>query len=65
MLQSPADTRAAKKALARTYDHASYRNPWAVVEDYRKVQQAPARYLKKGAGTLSVKTDIPRSRLQP
>ena len=35
MLRTATDTRAAKKALVRTYDQPSYRDPWRVVQDYR------------------------------
>jgi hypothetical protein len=65
MLQTATDTRTARKSLVRTYDHPSYRDPWRVVGDYRRVQQAAEQYPDESAGVLSTKPDIPRSRLQP
>lgn len=53
------------RALARTYGHRSYDDPWEVVTDYARVMEAKERYPKKGSAALSTLLDLPRSRIRP
>ena len=64
MLESPIDTRAAEKALVRTYAHPSYRDPWNAVTDYERVTQLAADQPSLSPGDLSTETDTLRGRLQ-
>ena len=65
MLRTATDTRAAKKALVRTHDQPSCRDPWRVVQDYRRVQRAMADHPDEASSTLSSEVDLPRGRIRP
>jgi hypothetical protein len=58
MLRTATDTRAAKKALVRTYDQPSYRDPWRVVQNYRRVRRAMADHPDKASSALSSEVDL-------
>lgn len=53
------------KTLARTYEHPSYQDPWDVVLDYQRVQEATAEHPEKGSHALSSIVELPRSRIRP
>jgi len=65
MLRTATDNRAAKKALVRTYDQPSYRDPWRVVQDYRRVRRAMADHPDEASSALSSEVDLPRGRIRP
>ena len=65
MLRTATDTRAAKKALVRTHDQPSYRDPWRVVQDYRRVRRAMADHPDKASSALSSEVNLPRGRIRP
>ena len=65
MLRTATDTRAAKKALVRTYDQPSYHDPRWVVQDYRRVQRATADYPDRASSTLNSEVNLPRGRIRP
>lgn len=53
------------RALARTYRHRSYDDPWGVVVDYRRVMDARERDPDAGSAALATRLDLPRSRIRP
>ena len=65
MLQTATDTRAAKKALVRTYDQPSCRDPWRVVQDYRQVQRAMAGHPDKARARSVPRSILSRGRIRP
>lgn len=64
MLRTATDTRAAKKALVRTYDQPSYRDPWRVVQNYRRVQRAMTGHPDKASSALSSEVNLPPRRIR-
>ena len=65
MLRTATDTRAARKALMRTHDQPSYRDPWWAVQDHRRVRRAMAGHPDKASSALSSEIDLPRGRIRP
>lgn len=53
------------RALARTYSHRSYDDPWEVVTDYVSVMEAKDRHPDKGSAAIATLLDLPRSRIRP
>lgn len=51
-------------ALARTYNHPSYDDPYEAVEDYNRVIEAAAENPNKGSAALSKVVELPRSRIR-
>ena len=53
------------RALARTYDHPSYADPWEAVLDHRRVMDAAANHPDRGSQAIASMLEIPRSRIRP
>lgn len=51
-------------ALARTYNHPSYEDPYEAVQDYNRVVEAAAEHPNKGSTALSTVVELPRSRIR-
>lgn len=51
-------------ALARTYNHPSYEDPYKAVQDYNRVVEAAAKHPNKGSAALSTLVELPRSRIR-
>lgn len=51
-------------ALARTYNHPSYDDPYEAVQDYNRVIEAAAKNPNKGSTALSRVVDLPRGRIR-
>ena len=65
MLRTATDTRAAKKAPVRTYDQPSYRDPWRVVQDYRRVRRVMTDNTDEVLSALSSEVDSPEGGFGP
>lgn len=52
-------------ALARTYGHRSYDDPWEAVLDYWRVMEAAEAHSTEGSAALASRLDLPRSRIRP
>lgn len=55
---------AVTEALARTYNHPSYEDPYEAVQDYNRVIEAAAKHPNKGSTALSGIVELPRSRIR-
>jgi hypothetical protein len=62
---SPTDPPELARALARTYNHPSYEDPWGIVEDYKRVQQYHAEHPGDGSHVVAQALELPRSRIRP
>lgn len=51
-------------ALARTYNHPSYEDPYEAVQDYNRVVAAAAEHPNKGSTALSSLVELPRGRIR-
>lgn len=51
-------------AFARTYNHPSYEDPYAAIQDYNRVVEAAAKHPNKGSTALSRIVELPRSRIR-
>ncbi|WP_141212700.1 hypothetical protein [Halorubrum sp. Ea8] len=51
-------------ALARTYNHPSYEDPYEAVRDYNRVVEATANNPNKGSTALSTIVELPRGRIR-
>ena len=51
-------------ALARTYNHPSYEDPYEAVQDYNRVVEAAAKHPNKGSAALSTVIELPRGRIR-
>lgn len=52
-------------ALARTYSHPSYADPWECVQDFRSVHDYRATHSQAGASKIARSLELPRSRVRP
>lgn len=52
-------------ALARTYHHRSYDDPWDAVLDYWRVMDTAQENPEKGSAALATMLELPRSRIRP
>lgn len=52
-------------ALARTYSHPSYADPWECVEDYQRVLEYTGARPDAGSTAVASALDLPRSRIRP
>jgi len=64
-MPAPVDRTAFEHALARTYNHPSYDDPWEVVEDYQRVQTYAARHPNAGSYAVGRALNLPRGRVRP
>jgi hypothetical protein len=64
-MPAPVDRTALEHALARTYNHPSYDDPWEVVEDYQRVQSYAARHPDAGSSAVGRALNLPRGRVRP
>ena len=62
---APTDPPELAQALARTYDHPSYEDPWGVIEDYKRVQEYHAEHPDVGSHAVAQALDLPRGRIRP
>jgi hypothetical protein len=54
-----------EEALARTYSHPSYADPYEVVEDYRRVAEYRLSHPDAGSTAVARALELPRSRVRP
>lgn len=52
-------------AVARTYSHPSYDDPWNAVEDHRRVIAYVAEHPTRGSQAIATALDLPRGRIRP
>lgn len=52
-------------ALARTYSHPSYADPWDCVQDYQRVLEYTGARTDLGSTAVASALDLPRSRIRP
>lgn len=52
-------------ALARTYSHPSYADPWECVQDYQRVLEYTGARPDAGSTAVASAIDLPRSRIRP
>jgi len=58
------DTILTPRALARTYEHPSYSDPWDAVVDYQRVQEYAAKFPEAGRTRVGNALDLPPSRVR-
>lgn len=52
-------------AVARTYSHPSYSDPWECVEDYLRVAEYATTHPEQGSTAVANALDLPRGRIRP
>lgn len=64
MLADPTERQTVVRELARTYNPPGYADPWACVQDYRRVQRYCANHPNKGSQAVSSAVNLPRGRIR-
>lgn len=64
-MSSPTNREELERALARTYNHPSYDDPWAAVEDYQRVTAYAADHPDAGSCAVGRALGLPRGRVRP